>query len=79
MTDWLHGELAVEQRWPMAPAHLLPRERWMWWEQLWTDVIMLAERYRISPAKDWWKNRLQVEALAALVRLGRVLRLRRMG
>ena len=30
MTDWLGGEndeLAVDQRWPLAPTHLLPRER----------------------------------------------------
>jgi hypothetical protein len=70
MTDWLegeHDELVVEQRWPMAPTDLLPRERWLWWEQLWTDVIALGQRYRISPAKDWWENGLQVEALAALV------------
>jgi hypothetical protein len=70
MTDWLdgeHDELAVgEQRWPMAPTDLLPRERWLWWEQLWTDVIALVERYRIPPARDWWENGLQVEALAAL-------------
>jgi len=69
MTDWLedeHDELAKEQRWPMVPRHLLPRERWLWWEQLWSDLLMLAERYRISPAKGWWENGLQVEALAAL-------------
>jgi hypothetical protein len=29
-------------------------------------VITLAERYRISPTKDWWENAVQVEALAAL-------------
>ena len=50
----------------MAPTDLLPRERWLWWEQLWSDVIALAERYRIAPAKDWWENGVQVEALAAL-------------
>ena len=70
MTDWLdneHDELEPGQpRWPMAPNDLLPRERWLWWEQLWADVIMLAQRYRISPAKDWWENGVAVEALAAL-------------
>jgi hypothetical protein len=81
MTDWLdgeHHELAVEQRWPMAPAHLLPRERWMWWEQLWLDVIALAERYRISPARDWWERSTGRGAGGAR-RVGRPLRLRRMG
>jgi hypothetical protein len=32
----------------MAPTDLLPRERWLWWEQLWSDVLMLAKRYGIS-------------------------------
>ena len=50
----------------MAPAHLLPRERWLWWEQLWSDVIMLGDRYRVRPGKDWWEDAVQVEALAAL-------------
>ena len=50
----------------MAPTHLLPRERWLWWEQLWADVVALAERYRIIPAKDWWEDGMKVEALAAL-------------
>jgi hypothetical protein len=69
MTDWSegeHDELALDQRWPMAPAHLLPRERWLWWEQLWSDVIMLSDRYRVRPGKDWWEDAVQVEALAAL-------------
>jgi hypothetical protein len=50
----------------MAPEHLLSRERWLWWGQLWSDVVMLAERYRISPDKDWWEDGVKVEALAAL-------------
>jgi hypothetical protein len=59
-------ERGLEQHWPTAPAHLLRRERWPWWEQLWTDVIALAVRYRISPARDWRENGTRVEALAAL-------------
>ena len=70
MTDWLEEEpdgLTVgERRWPMAPADLLPRERWLWWEQLWADVLILGERYRLRPRKDWWAEGVQVEALAAL-------------
>lgn len=37
MTEWLEDEdepCLAEQRWPLAPTHLLPRERWLWWEQL---------------------------------------------
>jgi hypothetical protein len=81
MTDWPDGEPgepADEQRWAMAPADLLPRERWLWWEQLFSDVIALSERYRISPAKGWWENPSRSSAGRA-GRLGRRLRLRRMG
>jgi hypothetical protein len=49
-----------------APTHLLPRERWLWWEQLWTDVLALGQRYRLWPAKDWWEDPTTVESLAAL-------------
>jgi hypothetical protein len=70
MTDWSeheHDEIDPgERRWPMAPAHLLPRERWRWWERLWSDVEMLGTRYRIRPGTDWWEDGVQVEALAAL-------------
>ena len=69
MTDWLEDEpvaLTAERRWPMAPTDLLPRERWLWWEQLWSDVLMLGNRYWVRPGKDWWEDGGQVEALAAL-------------
>jgi hypothetical protein len=67
MTDFSEDrELAVGQQWPMAPTHLLARERWLWWEQLWSDVEMLGNRYRVRPGNDWWEHRVKVEALAAL-------------
>jgi hypothetical protein len=69
MTDWLEDAdepCLAEGRWPMAPTHLLPRERWLWWEQLWADVMALGHRYRLWPAKNWWENATAVEALAAL-------------
>lgn len=59
-------ELEPDRRWPMAPAHLLPRERWLWWEQLWTDVCALRIRYRLPVRSGWWEHQVQVEALAAL-------------
>ena len=69
MTD-CHGgepdELAIDQRWPLAPTHLLPRERWLWWEQLWSDVCALRVRYRLVVRAGWWEDQVQVEALAAL-------------
>jgi hypothetical protein len=34
-------------RWPMDPHSLLPRERWLWYEQLWADVRALQIRYRV--------------------------------
>jgi hypothetical protein len=68
MNDWQEDNepCLAEQRWPMTPNDLLPRERWLWWEQLWTEVVALAERYQINPGKDWWEDGAKVEAMAAL-------------
>jgi hypothetical protein len=52
-------------RWPLNWSGLYPRERWRWFEQLWSDVCMLRERYRLSIRSGWWEDQVQVEALAA--------------
>jgi hypothetical protein len=54
------------RRWPLHYEGLYPRERWLWFEQLWTDVCALRERYRLSVRSAWWEDRIQLEALAAL-------------
>jgi hypothetical protein len=54
------------RRWPLAWHGLYPRERWMWFEQLWQDVCGLRARYRLSVRSGWWEDQIQVEALAAL-------------
>ena len=54
------------QRWPLTWRGLYPRERWLWFEQLWGDVCMLRERYRLMVRSGWWEDQVQVEALAAL-------------
>jgi hypothetical protein len=56
----------VSGRWPLNPHGLYPRERWLWFEQLWNDVCMLRERYRLGLRTGWWEDAIQVEALAAL-------------
>jgi hypothetical protein len=53
-------------RWPLDWRGLYPRERWLWFEQLWCDVCMLRERYRLAVRAGWWENEIQLEALAAL-------------
>ena len=53
-------------RWPLSWRGLLPRERWLWFERLWTDVCSLRERYRLAVRSEWWEDEIQVEALAAL-------------
>lgn len=53
-------------RWPLAWQGLYPHERWLWFEQLWSDVCMLRERYRLQVRSGWWEDQVQVEALAAL-------------
>ena len=69
MSQWRDdepGELDLsERRWPLAPTNLLAREKRLWWEQLWSDVVMLGERYRLRPDNGWWDDPIQVEALAA--------------
>jgi hypothetical protein len=55
-----------EQRWPLVWAGLYPRERWRWFEQLWSDVCALRDRYRLPIRSAWWEDQIQVEALAAL-------------
>ncbi len=52
-------------RWPLDWHGLYPRERWMWFEQLWRDVCALRERYRLPVRSGWWDDQVQVEALAA--------------
>jgi len=69
VTDWHGGEpdkLAVDRRWPLAPTDLFPRERWLWWEQLWSDVCALRARYHLPVRSGWWEDQVKVEALAAL-------------
>ena len=53
-------------RWPLDPRGLYPRERWVWFEQLWSDACMLRERYRLALRAGWWEDEVQLEALAAL-------------
>ncbi|MGH2858351.1 MAG: hypothetical protein ACRDMJ_12825, partial [Solirubrobacteraceae bacterium] len=53
-------------RWPLTWRGLLPRERWLWFEHLWSDVCALRERYRLAVRSGWWEDEVQVEALAAL-------------
>jgi pullulanase/glycogen debranching enzyme len=59
------GEMGGEKTWPLTWRSLLPRERWVWFEQLWADVLELRERYRLPVRSGWWESDLQVEALAA--------------
>jgi hypothetical protein len=56
----------VARRWPLGWRALYPRERWLWFEQLWTDVCELRRRYRLEVRSGWWEDQIQVEALAAL-------------
>jgi hypothetical protein len=62
-------------RWPMGWQGLYPREQWLWFEQLWSDVCMLRERYRLPVRSGWWEDELQVEALACAGGLDGSLRL----
>jgi hypothetical protein len=63
--DTEDSDQLIETRWPMHWQSLYTRERRLWFEQLWTDVLMLRQRYRLPVRSGWWENELQVEALAA--------------
>ena len=54
-------------RWPLTWRGLDPRVRWLWFDQLWADVRLLRDRYRLMVRSGWWEDEVQVEALAALV------------
>jgi hypothetical protein len=62
----VNPDLLEGGRWPLDWRSLYPRERWLWWEQLWMDVCGLRERYRLPVRSGWWEDSIQVEALAAL-------------
>ena len=54
------------QRWPLTWEGLDPQERWMWFEQLWSEACLLRDRYHLALRSGWWADQIQVEALAAL-------------
>jgi hypothetical protein len=57
---------AADDRWPLSYHGLGPVDRWLWFDQLWTEVTMLRERYRVMARSGWWEDEIQVEALAAV-------------
>jgi hypothetical protein len=61
--DWVQEDSI---RWPLTWRGLLPRERWAWFERLWSDVCTLRVRYRLSVRAGWWEDERQLETLAAL-------------
>jgi hypothetical protein len=61
---WDHE--ASLRRWPLHWEGLYPRERWLWFEQLWSDTCALRVRYRLPLRSGWWEDEVKVETLAAL-------------
>ena len=54
------------RRWPLHGRACIPGERWLWFEQLWSDACALRKRYRLPLRSGWWADQVQVESLAAL-------------
>jgi hypothetical protein len=52
--------------WPLSWRGLPADAAWIWWEQLWKDAIGLRDRYRLALRSGWWRDEIQVEALAAV-------------
>ncbi len=66
--DWDADEIEGSDgapSWPLDPRSLYPRERWVWYERLWTDVIALQARYQLGVRSEWWAKQVQVEVLSA--------------
>jgi len=51
------------RRWPLHWEGLYPRERWLWFEHLWSDACALRKRYRLPLRSGWWADQVQVETL----------------
>ena len=49
---------AAMARWPLDPHSLLPRERWLWYDDLWADVCALRTRYQLPIRAGWWESHL---------------------
>jgi hypothetical protein len=62
----MNADVLEGGRWPLDWRSLYPRERLLWWEQLWSDVCALRQRYRLPIRSGWWEHAVHVEALAAL-------------
>lgn len=62
----MNPDLIEGGRWPLDWRSLYPRERRLWWEQLWVDVCALRDRYRLAVRSGWWEHSIQVEALARI-------------
>lgn len=60
------GDEPAGVRWPLSWRGLDTRERLLWFEQLWVEVCMLGERYRLPVRRGWWEDQVQLETLAAL-------------
>jgi len=61
-----HWEPDEVPRWPLTWRGLVAPARWIWFDQLWQDVCVLRDRYRLMVRSGWWEDEIQVEALAAL-------------
>jgi hypothetical protein len=52
--------------WCLAPHELCGADRDEWFETLWIQVCRLRVRFRLPVRSGWWRDWVQVEALAAL-------------
>jgi len=57
----------------MTPTDMFPDSGGGWWQQLWSDVLMLGNRYRVRPCKDWWEGGTQVGGAGCGGGMGRAL------
>jgi hypothetical protein len=61
---------SIERNSPPNREGVHRRDRWLWFEQLWSDACELHSWYRLALRSGWWEHQFQVETLAALAAWG---------
>jgi hypothetical protein len=64
---WRDDELGGSSgAWPLTHNELDAAAGRLWFRRLWFDACALRERYGLALRSGWWRDSIQVEALAAL-------------
>lgn len=68
MSGFDDGEEEGDRPVPSTWRLLSPRERWQWWSRLWSDSVLVCERYDLHLRAGWWRRDELVERMEAFCR-----------